>query len=139
MRLLVSMLVPALALATVPAAAQSEPKADFLGSATYATAEGCDKLKALAAGGDRNISTVPETLTASGFEGWEHSCSIKSVKPGASNAWQVVTSCSEGESEWDDTYVFEKSGATSFKVKGDGEEEAQVYAVCDAPPVPEGK
>ena len=51
-------MTPALAL---PAFAQ-ETTAAFLGSATYATSEGCEKLKALGAGGDRNISTVPETL-----------------------------------------------------------------------------
>jgi hypothetical protein len=117
----------------------AQQSAAFLGSATYATAEGCDKLKALAAGGDRNISTVPETLTASGYEGWEHSCRVTAVtetEPG--KVWKVVTECSEGESAWADTQVFEKASDTSFKVMAEGEEEPTVFAVCDAPAAPKG-
>lgn len=127
-----------LAVILVAAPAMAQQKADFLGAQTYATAEGCEKLKALAAGGDRNISTVPETLTAQGFEGWEHSCTVKSVQEvKTGTAWKVVTGCSEGESQWDDTQVFERTGETSFKVTGDGEEQATDFAVCDAA-VPKG-
>lgn len=128
---------PALAIATVlltATAASAQETAAFLGTQTYATTEGCAKLKALAAGGDRNISTVPETLSSKGFDGWEHSCTFKSVTENeAGKSWKVVSSCEEGESQWDDTQVFEKAGDT-FKVLGEGEEEATVYAVCDAPP-----
>jgi len=120
---------------TAPAFVQAQETAAFLGAQTYATAEGCEKLKALAAGGDRNISTVPETLSAKGFDGWEHSCTFKSVAEAeAGKSWKVVSSCEEGESQWDDTQVFEKASDGTFKVLGEGEEEATVYAVCDAPP-----
>lgn len=116
-----------------PAAAQQT--AGFLGTATYATIEGCDKLKALANGGDRNISTVPETLTADGFEGWEHSCRVtSSTTVEAGQSWRVITACTEGESEWEETQVFEKASETSFNIKGEGE--PMVYAVCDAPALP---
>lgn len=115
--------------------ASAEETAAFLGSQTYTTTEGCEKLKALGAGGDRNISTVPETLSAKGFDGWEHNCTFKSVTEAeAGKSWKVVTSCEEGESQWDDTQVFEKAGDTTYKVLGEGEEEATVYTVCDAPP-----
>jgi hypothetical protein len=125
--------VASLVLTTGPAWA--EQTASFLGDKTYATVEGCEKLKALAAGGDRNISTVPETLSAKGFDGWEHSCAFKSVtEQAAGKSWNVVSSCEEGESQWDDTQVFEKADDKSFKVLGEGEEEATVYTVCDAPP-----
>jgi hypothetical protein len=124
-------LTPAFAL---PAFAQ-ETSAGFLGSATYATSEGCEKLKALGAGGDRNISTVPETLTAGGYQGWEHGCTFKSVtEVEAGKSWKVVTSCEEGESQWEDTQVIDKTGEGTFKVTGEGEEEPTLYAVCDAPP-----
>jgi hypothetical protein len=121
---------------TVPAQAAD---ADFLGAATYATADGCSKLKALAAGGDRNISTVPETLTAKGYHGWEHDCAFKSVSQTQSGAsWKVVISCEEGENTWDETQVISKTGETTFEVKAEGEDEATVYAVCDAPPAKQG-
>lgn len=111
-----------------------ETTATFLGSATYATAEGCEKLKALAAGGNRNISTVPEVLSATGYQGWEHGCAFKTVtEADAGKSWKVVTSCEEGDSQWDDTQVIEKTGEGTFKVTGEGEEEPTLYAVCDAP------
>ena len=114
--------------------ALADETAAFLGSATYATSEGCDKLKALAAGGNRNISTVPETLTSKGYDGWEHGCTFKSVAEAeAGKSWKVITSCEEGESQWEDSQLIEKTGEGTFKVTGEGEEEPTVYAVCDAP------
>lgn len=119
--------------------ALAEQAAAFLGSGTYATAEGCDKLKALAAGGDRNISTVPETLTAKGFDGWEHSCTFTSVAETApGKSWKVVASCEEGESEWEDVQFVDKVDDKTFKVKGEEDKEAMVYAVCDAPAAKQG-
>lgn len=116
-------------------AARADQTASFLGDATYATAEGCTKLKALAAGGDRNISTVPETLSAKGYDGWEHSCAFKSVAETApGKSWKVVASCEEGESVWDDAQVVEKVDDKTFKVKGEDVQEATVYTVCDAAP-----
>lgn len=119
--------------------AMADDAAAFLGTSTYATVEGCEKLKALAAGGDRNISTVPETLSSKGYTGWEHGCAFKSITESApGKSWKVVTSCEEGESQWEDTQVMEKVGEGSFKVMGEGEEEATVYAVCDAPAAKQG-
>ncbi len=126
-----------LGVTATPSSAQET--ATFLGTGLYATAEGCGKLKALAAGGDRNISTVPETMTEKGFDGWEHGCTFKSIAESApGKSWKVVTACEEGESQWEDTQVFEKTAEGTFKVTGEGEEEATVYAVCDAPPAKQG-
>ncbi len=113
--------------------------ADFLGAATYATADGCSKLKALAAGGDRNISTVPETLTSKGYHGWEHDCSFKSVsETEAGKSWKVVLACEEGENVWEEAQVMTKTGEATFEVKAEGESDATAYAVCDAPAAKQG-
>jgi hypothetical protein len=135
------MRVITLLLATVLLAspALAEHVAGFLGSSRYATEEGCSKLKKLAEGGDRNISTVPETLSAEGYSGWEHTCTFASISetvPGKS--WKAVLRCEEGESTWEDTQVFEKTGEATFTVKADGEEIAAVYTVCDAPGAKQG-
>lgn len=125
-----------LAALAVPAFAAD---ADFLGAGTYATADGCNKLKALSEGGDRNISTVPETLTAKGYHGWEHDCSFKTVTAvEGGTSWKVVIACEEGENAWDETQVISKTGDNTFEVKAEGEDEATAYAVCEAPAAKQG-
>ena len=92
-----------LAITLVPATACAGQKAEFLGQGTYATAPGCTQLKALADGGDRNISTVPETLSQDGFEGWEHGCTFVSINETQSaTQWQADVSCVEGENQWNE-------------------------------------
>lgn len=114
--------------------------AEFLGSSTFVTADGCNKLKALAAGGDRNISTVPETLTSQGYQGWEHGCGFKSVSEmEAGKSWKIVLSCEESENEWEEAQVMTKTGEATFEVKAEGESEATVYTVCDAPAPKQGQ
>lgn len=99
----------------VPAMAGA--KATFLGDGTYATAEGCAKLKALAAGTPRNLNTVPETLTASGYQGWEHSCSFTSIKPiRKDKTWRVGTQCMEGPQRWQAVEAFERQADGSIKI-----------------------
>jgi hypothetical protein len=98
----------------------AETKARFLGEGTYATAEGCAKLKALAAGTPRNLNTVPETLTASGYQGWEHSCSFTSIKPiRKDKTWRVGTQCMEGAERWQAVEAFERQPDGSFKITSD--------------------
>ena len=67
------------------ASAEAGASAYFLGTSVYATEEGCVKLKALAAGGPKNVGTVPETLTSQGFKSWEGGCAFR-LNPGAQAA-----------------------------------------------------
>ncbi len=95
-------------------------KAKFLGDGTYATPEGCAKLKAIAAGGPKNISTTPETLTASGFSGWEFGCGFTSVKEVVKGRkWVGKAACSEGPETWKSSDTFERLPDGSFNVTGD--------------------
>lgn len=104
--------------AALPALAGS--KATFLGDGTYATAEGCVKHKAIAAGGPKNLSTTPETLTASGFSGWEFDCVFTAVKEVVKGRkWVVKETCSEGPETWKSSETFELLPDGSFDVTGD--------------------
>lgn len=110
----------AVLIAAAAAPALAGVKAKFLGAATYATEEGCAKLKAIAAGGPKNISTVPETLTASGFSGWEFGCGFTSVKEVVKGKrWVVREACSEGAENWTATDTFVARGDGGFDVTGD--------------------
>lgn len=123
-----------LAIAILPVAAHAGQKAAFLGHGTYGTETGCAQLKALADGGDRNISTVPETLSQDGFEGWEHHCTFASIEETQTGKqWQAGVSCLEGENQWNEKLTFEKTGDQVFKVTSDGQDEAMHYSVCEAP------
>lgn len=80
--------------------AHADVQATFLGKTTYTTPSDCTKLKALAAGGPRNIATVPEVLTAKGYLSWEGGCTIKSYTERRSGRlWSVSLRCSEGAVE----------------------------------------
>lgn len=123
-------------LASAGAMAKPKQAATFLGSATYAMDGGCEKRRALAAGGPRNIGTVPETLTASGFDGWEGGCSferITEVQKG--KLYKAVLACGESADEWTETNTFALSdgGATvTVRVLGK-EKKTSVFKRCDAP------
>lgn len=110
--------LPALAVLTalgVPAFA--DVKGAFVGPGTYATKEGCEKLKALAAGADRNADTVPETLTENGFEGWEGACTFRSIteaEPG--KKWTASMDCHEGAEEGPESDIFERLADGAIKV-----------------------
>lgn len=104
-------------------------KADFIGPGTYATAEGCNKLAALAAGAERNVGTVPETLTVDGFEGWEGSCTFRSVTEVTKGTkWTASMDCNEGAEEGPESDTFERLGDGSIKVTVMGN--ATVFERC---------
>jgi hypothetical protein len=123
----------ALSLAVLPAAAQT--KAPFIGDKVYATVDGCVKLKAIAAGGDKNAGTVPEFLTAFGFGGWEESCAFTAIKeamPG--RAWDVAMNCFGGADEYASTERFEFDAATlAITVTEPVEKKSTVFLPCEAP------
>ena len=96
--------------ATVGAHAEvATVKGTFVGPGTYATDDGCKKLAALAAGGDRNVGTAPETLTQDGFEGWEGSCTFTSfAEIDKGKKWKVLMHCVDGPDEGPESDIFER-------------------------------
>ena len=95
MRQILIAAVAAAGISTAASAADVEAK--FLGTATYSSAKGCNKLKALAAGAPRNINNVPEVLTAKGYLGWEGGCAIERIQEQVkAKRWLVSLRCDEG-------------------------------------------
>ncbi|MBK9079456.1 MAG: hypothetical protein WBP38_03325 [Hyphomicrobium sp.] len=105
-------------------------KGTFVGAGTYATDEGCKKLAALAAGGDKNVGTVPETLTEDGFEGWEGSCTFTSfteIEKG--KKWKVLMHCTDGPDEGPESDIFER--LPDGKLKVTVMDNATIFQRCD--------
>lgn len=97
-----------------PVAAADGVKATFI-VGTYATAHECKKLRAVEAGGPKNVATAPELLTAEGFHGWENWCSFASIHP-AGNGHSAKMKCGEGPDGWTDTYLFKRRGPDAIDV-----------------------
>lgn len=122
----------AVLLAALSAPALAEPvKGTFVGPGTYATKEGCEKVKALAAGAERSLDTVPETLTENGFESWEGGCTFQSVvekEPG--KIWEAKMLCGEGaEEDITQSDLFERLPDGNLKVTV--EDEVTILERCD--------
>ncbi len=117
------------ALASSPSAA--EVKAPFV-DGVWATEEGCRKLADLAAGTPRSVDTVPETLTADGYQTWEGGCTFASIEETEKGrAWTVKTSCADGPEEWSDTERLELDDANGrLKVTVDGK--TTEFVRCEA-------
>lgn len=114
---------------TLPAAA--DVVGTFVGPGTYATAEGCKKLEAIAAGGFKNVETVPATLTMQGFLGWEGSCSFRSItEVEQGKKWKAAMDCHEGASEGPESDVFERLADGKLKVTI--MDNATIFERCDA-------
>ncbi|MEQ1718075.1 MAG: hypothetical protein ABL907_19210 [Hyphomicrobium sp.] len=97
--------------------ASAEMMGDFVGPGTYATAEGCKKLAAIAAGTPRNVATVPETLTIEGFAGWEGGCTFHSITEVVKGKkWTANLKCFEGADESQESDVFERMPDGAIKV-----------------------
>jgi hypothetical protein len=79
----------------------------------WATEDGCKKQVAIDAGGDRNVETVPETLTADGYKMWEGSCTFTSIAKTGNGTWTVKTACGEEAEEWEatETWTLDPTGA----------------------------
>ncbi len=113
--------------------AASAVEATFLGTSTYATPADCKKVAKLAAGAPRNLNSVPETLTAKGYQGWEGGCSIEKFVPkGAGKSWTVSLLCSEGSIEnAKSTQTWTKGADGSLTVVA-GREKTR-FVACSAP------
>lgn len=124
----------ALALVVPMAAAAKESAAFLVGQ--YATAEQCEKLRKVEAGGPKNVGTAPEVLDAGGFHGWEGGCEFTKIfehDPGKS--WTAIMLCSEGMSSTPGLYHFAKDETEDrFEVTGPGQDEdgPAAYLRCDA-------
>lgn len=117
------------------ATARADVPGTFVGPGTYATPDGCKKLAAIAAGGFKNVDTVPMTLTTQGLLGWDASCSFRSiseVEPG--KKWKAALDCHEGAPAGPESDIFERLADGSIKVTIMGN--AMTFVRCD---VTEGK
>ena len=111
-------------------AASAESKGSFIGPGTYATKEGCEKLARIAAGGEKNVGTVPEALTVDGFLGWEGACSFRSVTEKVKGRiWSANMDCAEGITDETESDTFEKLPDGSFKVTV--MDNSTIYQRCD--------
>jgi hypothetical protein len=82
------------------ASALADVQATFLGTTVYTTTADCPLLKKLATGTPRSLTTVPETLTAKGYQSWEGGCSFTNiVERYNGRLWTVSMRCSEGAIE----------------------------------------
>ena len=111
------LLVSTLAMLAISASVHAEVKGTFIGPGTYATKEGCDKLAKIAAGENKNVGTVPETLTVDGFIGWEGACTFRSItekQPG--KVWTAKMDCFEGATEGPESDIFERMPDGTLKV-----------------------
>jgi hypothetical protein len=104
-------------LTVVPFAAHAEVKGSFIGPGTYATEEGCKKLAAIEAGGDKNVGTTPETLTEDGFSSWEGSCTFESItETDKGKRWKAKMQCAEEATEGPESDIFERLPDGKLKV-----------------------
>jgi hypothetical protein len=104
---------------TASAVANGEPargKGTFLGPGIYATKDGCKKLAALTAGGDKNVATVPETLTEDGFEGWEGSCFHLDHRTKKGKKWRALMHCFDDPEVGPESDIFERMPDGRLKV-----------------------
>lgn len=111
--------------------ARAAVKGTFVGPGTYATEEGCKKLAAIQAGGDKNVGTVPETLTEDGFMSWEGGCTFTSfTEKDKGRIWTANLKCFEGADESKESDVFERLDDRRIKMTVMGN--ATVLQRCDA-------
>lgn len=124
--------VAACALLAMVGPAAAKEKARFI-DGTYATEDGCRKLKAIAAGTPRNVETVPDVLDEDGFKGWEGVCEFTQVlEHEAGRVWVGLMVCSEGMTIVPQTYVFIRGEDKSLEVAASGQDAPEIYKRCDA-------
>ncbi len=108
--------------AVAPASADGQ-RATFI-DGVYAMEGRCEKVAALAAGGPKNVETVPETLSSEGFRSWEGGCDFISItEKEKGRVYEAQMSCVEGPEEWTQTDTFTIDAATgAITVAVDGDE-----------------
>lgn len=112
-------------------AAVAGERASFI-TGTFVIADGCAKLAKIAAGGDRNVETVPETLDADGFHGWEGGCTFKSiVEKEAGRIWEAQLMCTDAAEEWEETDTLTLDD-TAGKITVVVDDKQTEFTRCDA-------
>lgn len=113
------------------ALAAEGPRAAFI-DGVYAMEGRCAVWAALEAGGQRNIDTVPETLTADGFKSWEGGCIFESLtEKEKGRLYEGRMHCSEGLDEWTETDTFAvDAAARSITVTVEGK--SSRFVKCDS-------
>lgn len=122
---------PLLMLLAAAMPAMAKEKASFI-DGVYSSADGCLKLARIEAGGPRNVETVPWTLDADGFHGWEGSCEFTRVlehEPG--KEWVAIMVCVEGAQFVPDLYLFMRGETDDeLEVAHQGSDVPDVYRRC---------
>lgn len=110
-----------LVFAAIASSAAANERAPFI-NGTYVMEGRCEKLKAIEAGGPKNIETMPEILTADGFETWEGGCSFISIKETQKGRrWVAKMACAEAADEGTEIDTFDldpESGKIKVTVEG---------------------
>ena len=96
--------------------AQAQLKADFIDGTYVFTPDGCDKLKALAAGGTAGVMTQPWSVSADGISFWEGGCGFSKIKKRGDEQWHVTAACEENGDEYVESYVFKRTSKSTFAV-----------------------
>lgn len=127
------------AVLAAPATAGDEPaekekeglKATFI-KGTYAMQGRCEAWAAIEAGGDKNVETVPETLTEDGFSAWEGGCGFASIAEKVKGRrWVAEMACGDEAEEYKETDTFDLDPTTGhITVTVDGNK--SVFVRCDA-------
>ncbi len=74
---------------------------------------------------------MPETLTQDGFEGWEGSCTFRSItEVEKGKTWKAAMDCQEGAAEGPESDLFERLPDGSLKVTVMGND--TIFVRCDA-------
>ncbi len=132
---LVTALVMASVAALAPISALADVDAGFLGTTVYTTAADCPLYRAIAAGGPRNLNTVPETLSAKGYRSWEGGCRFTNiVERYKGRLWTVSMRCSEGATEnLPRTEVWRKAADGSLTVTADKKPTVLIACTIEKP------
>lgn len=113
-----------------PAGAQV--KARFVDGTYVMSDQACHKLKKLAAGTPRSVSTVPWSLDAGGFKSWEGGCKFKKITElSKDREWLVEAACWEAAEQSKEIYTFVRRPDDTFSVRLKGEKTPRTYTRCD--------
>lgn len=130
------------------AASAAQVQAPFIDGSYTMSAAACEKFKAIAAGAPRNVSSVPWSVSAKGFDSGEGGCTFSKVtERRKGKAWAVTARCSEHgpRNPPPESYVFTRTGAKTFSVRlttpGVSKADARpvVYTRCETAPAGKSK
>ncbi|KAB2845950.1 MAG: hypothetical protein F9K44_16200 [Hyphomicrobiaceae bacterium] len=120
MRLVASGIALSLVVAMLASAAAQQKnalKAAFIDGAYTIGTKGCAKLKAIERGGPKSLNTVPWTLDADGFHGWEGGCTFSKITEALKGKeWLIEAECAEAAEESKESYRLVRTSPTTFAI-----------------------